>query len=108
MIEMVAQNIPGESVRMSSELQRAYSDLLGELKAIEERLRTVTPPLDEPDLVEAYRRIFSLLCASVDVYVWADTGHPRFTDIVGPYRPRGGARTDNGRGGEESVSTCRN
>src|SRR3569623_1375963 len=79
---------------MLSELQRAYSDLLGELKAIEERLRTITPPLDEVDLVEGYRWIFSLLGAAVDVYVWADTGRPRFTDIVGPYRKWGGDNAD--------------
>lgn len=79
---------------MSGELQRAYSDLLGELKAIEERLRTITPPLDEPDIVEGYRWIFSLLSAAVDVYVWADTGRPRFTDIVGPYRKWGGDNAD--------------
>ena len=79
---------------MSSELQRAYSDLLGELKTIEERLRTMTPPLDEPDLLEGYRWIFSLLGAAVDVYVWADTGRPRFTDIVGPYRKWGGDNAD--------------
>ncbi|MDP3856740.1 MAG: sulfotransferase [Stagnimonas sp.] len=79
---------------MSNELQRAYSDLLAELKAIEERLRTLDPPLDEPDLLESYRWIFSLLGAAIDVYVWGDTARPRFTDIVGPYRKWGGDNAD--------------
>lgn len=86
--------IGDRKTQTSSELERAYSDLLGELKAIEERLKTMTPPLDEADLVEAYRWIFSLLSVALDVYVWADSGRPRFSDIVGPYRKWGGDNAD--------------
>jgi len=79
---------------MSDELQRAYAGLLDELKEVEERLRSADPPLDESERVEGYRWIFSLLSVAMDAYVWADSGRPRFTDIVGPYRKWGGDNSD--------------
>jgi len=79
---------------MSDELQRAYTGLLDELREAEERLRLAEPALDDSERVEGYRWIFSLLSVAMDVYVWADSGRPRFTDIVGPYRKWGGDNSD--------------
>jgi hypothetical protein len=79
---------------MSAELDKAYADLLAELAAAQERLRNAAPPLDESELVEGYRWVFSLLAVALDAYVWADPGRPRFTDIVGPYRKWGGDNAD--------------
>src|SRR5688572_12064910 len=79
---------------MSTELDQAYTDLLAELAAAQERLRNAAPPLDETELVEGYRWVFSLLAVALDAYVWADAGRPRFSDIVGPYRKWGGDNAD--------------
>jgi hypothetical protein len=79
---------------MSDELQAAYAELLEELHQAEGRLRAAEPALDESERVEGYRWIFSLLSVAMDAYVWADSGRPRFTDIVGPYRKWGGDNSD--------------
>jgi hypothetical protein len=79
---------------MNPELDQAYAGLLAELAAAQERLKTAQPPLDESEMVEGHRWIFSLLAVALDVYVWADSARPRFTDIVGPYRKWGGDNAD--------------
>ena len=52
------------------------------------------PPLDERERVESYRWMFSVLQVALDAYVWADSGRPRFVDIVGPNKKWGGDNTD--------------
>jgi hypothetical protein len=76
------------------ELHEAFVGLVDGLRAAGERLRTVDPPLTEPDRLDAYRWMFSLLSVGMDVYVWSDTGRPRFVDIVGPHRKWGGDNVD--------------
>jgi len=49
---------------------------------------------DEQSVVEGYRWLFSILAVGIDAYAWADTGRPRFVDIVGPYRKWGGDNAD--------------
>jgi hypothetical protein len=75
-------------------LHDAFAGLIDGLRAAEESLRTVDPPLPEPDRLDGYRWIFSLLAVGLDAYVWADTGRPRFVDIVGPHRKWGGDNSD--------------
>ncbi len=50
--------------------------------------------LDEPSTLEGYRWIFSILQVGLDAFVWADTGRPRFIDIVGPSKKWGGDNPD--------------
>jgi hypothetical protein len=50
--------------------------------------------LDEPSTLEGYKWIFSILQVGLDAFVWADTGRPRFVDIVGPYKKWGGDNPD--------------
>jgi hypothetical protein len=75
-------------------LHQAFEALVDELRAAEQRLRTADPPLAELDLLDGYRWVFSLLAVGLDVYVWGDTGRPRFVDIVGPHRKWGGDNVD--------------
>jgi hypothetical protein len=75
-------------------LHEAFVGLVEGLRAAEERLRTADPPLAEPDRLDGYRWIFSLLAVGLDAHVWADTGRPRFVDIVGPHRKWGGDNVD--------------
>jgi hypothetical protein len=79
---------------MSDGLEQAFTELLGAVNAAHERMKAAEPPLDERERVESYRWMFSVLAASLDAYVWADSGRPRFVDIVGPYRKWGGDNTD--------------
>jgi hypothetical protein len=79
---------------MSDELEAAFDGLLAELNGVKERLKSAEPPLDERERVEGYRWAFALLETALDVYVRADAGRPRFSDIVGPYRKWGGDNAD--------------
>jgi hypothetical protein len=76
------------------QLHEAFERLIEGLRAAEERVRTIDPPLAEPDRLDAYRWIFSLLAVGLDAHVWADTGRPTFVDIVGPHRKWGGDNVD--------------
>ncbi|HLI72775.1 MAG TPA: DUF1214 domain-containing protein [Acidimicrobiales bacterium] len=71
-----------------------FGELVDELRALEKRLHLAEVPLDLPTTLEGYRWIFSILAVGLDAYVWADTGRPRFVDIVGPYRKWGGDNPD--------------
>ena len=53
-----------------------------------------TGPLDDQELIEAYKWAFSILQVGLDVYMWADAGRPQFVDIVGPYKKWGGDNAD--------------
>ena len=86
---------PGPPPPSSAPLTAAvFRELVGELGALEGRLRLPEVPLDELSVLEGYRWIFSILAVGLDAYVWADTGRPRFVDIVGPYRKWGGDNAD--------------
>src|SRR5438094_4246817 len=75
-------------------LEASFNELVDTLRIAERRLADAEPPLDEKERVEGHRWIFSLLAVALDAYVWADTGRPRFVEIVGPYRKWGGDNTD--------------
>src|SRR4051794_24345226 len=79
---------------MGDELHEAFRELVDKLAEIEHRLEHAQPALDERERVESYRWIFSVLQVALDAYVWADTGRPRFVDIVGPNKKWGGDNTD--------------
>jgi hypothetical protein len=73
----------------------AFHELLDELRALEAKLHEgPNTPLDEQGVLEGYKWIFSILQVAFDGYVWADTGRPRFVDIVGPYKKWGGDNAD--------------
>ncbi len=77
---------------MGDQLSEAFDAVLDALRAGEEKLRTAD--LTEIERTEGYRWLFSLLAVGLDAHVWADTGRPRFVDIVGPYRKWGGDNAD--------------
>lgn len=79
---------------MSDDLNRAFDELLDELRRTAEKLRGASSGLDETDVVEGNRWIFSLLGMALDAHVWADGSRPRFVDAVGPYRKWGGDNAD--------------
>ena len=80
---------------MATETGGVFRELLDELRALEQRLlEGPNTPLDDQGLLEGYKWIFSILAVGLDAYVWADTGRPRFVDIVGPYRKWGGDNAD--------------
>jgi len=80
---------------MGTETGKVFAELVDELRALEERIRTgPNTPLDDQGLLEGYKWIFSILAVGLDAYVWADPGRPRFVDIVGPYRKWGGDNAD--------------
>jgi hypothetical protein len=83
-----------DPVRVDDELHDAFIGLIDELVDIERRLQGAEPPLDERERVESYRWIFSVLQVALDAHVWADSGRPRFVDIVGPNKKWGGDNTD--------------
>ncbi|MCU1463992.1 MAG: hypothetical protein JWO37_4067 [Acidimicrobiales bacterium] len=81
---------------MSAELTgQAFHELLDELHGLEKKF-TASPngPLDEQAMLEGYKWAFSILQVAFDAHVWADTGRPRFVDIVGPYKKWGGDNAD--------------
>src|SRR5712692_6306323 len=50
--------------------------------------------LDDQQVLEGYKWMFSIMQVALDCYVWGDTGNPRFVDIVGPYKKWGGDNAD--------------
>ena len=56
------------SEQAGTELSEAFSGLLDEVRAVEEKLRAADPPLAEADLLDGYRLAFSLLRVAVDAY----------------------------------------
>ena len=79
---------------VADDLSRAFSELLDELRAVEQKFLTADPPLDEADVLDGYRLTFSLLRVAVDAYVWGDKDNPRFVDVIGPYQKWGGDNSD--------------
>ena len=76
------------------DLSAAFHELLAELGTVERKFLTAEPPLDEPDVLDGYRLLFSLLHVAVTAYVWGDTQNPRFVDVIGPYLKWGGDNSD--------------
>ena len=50
--------------------------------------------LEEQEVLEGYRWIFSIAAVGLDAFVWGDTQRPHFVDIVGRYRKWGGDNAD--------------
>ena len=71
-----------------------FHELIDELRGLENRLHLPDVPLDELSVLEGYKWIFTILAVGLDAHVWADTGRPRFVDIVGPNRKWGGDNSD--------------
>jgi hypothetical protein len=84
----------GDGDSAARETQAVFRELLDELGRLEERLHLPEVPLDGQGVLEGYKWIFSILAVGLDAHVWADTGRPRFVDIVGPYRKWGGDNAD--------------
>jgi hypothetical protein len=74
----------------ASETRAVVHELISELAKLDERFAG----LDEPSTLEGYKWIFSILQVGLDAFVWADTGRPRFSDIVGPSKKWGGDNPD--------------
>ena len=73
----------------------AFHELLDEARRLEANLyEGPNAPAELEAVLEGYRWIFSILQVGLDAYVWADTGRPRFVDIVGPYKKWGGDNAD--------------
>lgn len=85
---------PSYREAVADDLSNAFGDLLDELRAVEQRFLTAEPPLDEADVLDGYRLMFSLLRVAVDAYVWGDKDNPRFVDVIGPYQKWGGDNSD--------------
>ena len=89
-----ADDPPGGSGATAPRTAAAFGELIEALGALEARLHLPDVPLDQTSVLEGYKWIFSILAVGLDAYVWADTGRPRFVDIVGPYRKWGGDNAD--------------
>ena len=82
------------NARQGDDLSVAFHDLLGEVAAIEQKVLSADPPLQEADVLDGYRLTFSLLRVAVDAYVFGDKDNPRFVDVIGPYQKWGGDNSD--------------
>jgi Protein of unknown function (DUF1214) len=72
-----------------------FAKLLDAVRALEAKFDGgASGPLDDQELLEAYKWAFSILQVGLDAHVWADTARPRFVDIVGPYKKWGGDNAD--------------
>src|SRR5256885_2193276 len=61
------------------ETSEVFHALLDGLGALEDKLyEGPNAPRDEQSVCEGYKWIFSILQVAFDVFVWADTGRPRF------------------------------
>jgi len=80
---------------MATETAAVFTELLEELGVQHRRLvEALSGPGDEQSLLEAHKWLLSILQVATDTQVWADTAHPRFVDIVGPYKKWGGDNAD--------------
>lgn len=74
----------------ADETARVVHELIDELASLDRKF----DGLDDTSKLEGYRWIFSILQVGLDAFVWADTGRPRFVDIVGPSKKWGGDNPD--------------
>jgi hypothetical protein len=73
------------------ETTAAFHELVDEVRALDARFLDAA---DDVTVLEGYRWAFSILQVALDCFVWADTGRPRFVEIVGPYKKWGGDNPD--------------
>src|SRR5580692_8444709 len=78
---------------MTTETETAFSELLDTVAATHRRLADQLTD-DPTTLLEAHKWLLSILQVAADVNLWADTGRPRFVEIVGPYKKWGGDNAD--------------
>lgn len=76
------------------DLSQAFSELLDEVRAIEQKLLNAEPPLQQADLLDGYRLAFSLLRVATDAYIWGDKDNPNLVDVISPYQKWGGDNSD--------------
>ena len=80
---------------MGTQTEQAFAELLAELSGQHRRLvAQLSGHGDEQSLLEAHKWLLSVLQVATDTQVWADTAHPRFVEIVGPYKKWGGDNAD--------------
>ncbi|OBJ33966.1 DUF1214 domain-containing protein [Mycolicibacter heraklionensis] len=77
-----------------AELSQAFGSLLDEVRAVEQRLRSADPPLEEADVLDGYRWALSLLRVASEAYIWGDADKPILVDVIGPYLKWGGDNSD--------------
>ena len=75
----------------ADETRAAFHDLMAVVDGLDGRFDEVK---DEQSLLEGYKWIPSLLQVAMQAYVFADSGRPRFVDIVGPTMKWGGDNSD--------------
>ena len=78
---------------MTTETETAFAELLDVVAATHARLVEQLAD-DRTTLLEAHKWVLSILQVAADVNLWADTGRPRFVEIVGPYKKWGGDNAD--------------
>ena len=80
---------------MGTQTAEVFAELLTELGDQQRRLvEQLSGPGDEQTLLEAHKWLLSILQVATDTQVWADAAHPRFVEIVGPYKKWGGDNAD--------------
>ena len=80
---------------MPTQTELVFAELLAELGEQQRRLvEQLSGPGDEQSILEVHKWILSILQVATDTQVWADPTHPRFVDIVGPYKKWGGDNAD--------------
>ena len=80
---------------MGTQTAEVFAELLVELGEQQRRLiEQLSGPGDEQTLLEAHKWLLSILQVATDTQVWADPAHPRFVEIVGPYKKWGGDNAD--------------
>jgi hypothetical protein len=80
---------------VATETELVFAELVSELGSLQQKLvGQLSGPGDELSLLEAHKWILTILQVATDVHVWADTGRPRFVEIVGPYKKWGGDNAD--------------
>src|SRR5437588_460608 len=63
-----------------------FAKLLNAVRALEAKFDGgASGPLDDQELLEAYKWAFSILQVGLDAHVWADTARPRFVDTDGMF-----------------------
>jgi hypothetical protein len=84
-----------EGGTVGTQTEQVFAELLAELSAQHGRLvAQLSGDGDEQSLLEAHKWLLSILQVATDTQVWADPAHPRFVEIVGPYKKWGGDNAD--------------
>lgn len=75
----------------AAETRAAFRELIDLVAQLDHRFDEVA---DDQARLEGYKWIPSVLQVAMQAYVWADSGRPRFVDIVGPTMKWGGDNAD--------------